>query len=188
MKPLRYAQYSQLNLAFWILVCTVLAPQFFLSFDQGGISNYGVIPLTIAPYSLGFLGCSYFMYRCARALPAGIQQGNRLRFVIKLVAIFFLLMLISTYTYQLTPMLSHMHQTISITTVIFQLAVGAWFVDLSGKDRVSIGFFITQSLGFFIGLLTFFAVINLLFIAQITIGIGFGGLFIHTIRKFYMPE
>ena len=179
----RYARLSQINLAGWILLCIVLAPEFFFSFDQGGVSNHGVIALTALPYTLAFLSCSYFMFRSASKIPKNSKTSTELRLVINTVAVFFLLLLVSTYIFQINRALELAHQSISITTVALLYIVGWWFYKITNKNKISGKFLAVQSLGFLLAVLTMIDVVRLLFLAQIIFAVGFGGLYVNTIRR-----
>ncbi len=50
-------------------LCVAIDPRYLLERDEGGVSNYGTRPDTVAFYSAAFAGCSVLMWRAARRLP-----------------------------------------------------------------------------------------------------------------------
>lgn len=161
------------------LVCVALRPEFFFSLDQGGVSNYGVIPLTIFPYTLAMLGCGYFMMRSAFALPSDTHQLRDAGRIIFVVGLFFIFMLLSTYPYQQSLTLTYVHQIISIMIVLILLLSGAWMhVQLrrsNASRRVDIVILVS---GFLLGFLTVVDALRLLFTAQIIIAVGFARIYL----------
>lgn len=179
----RYAVLSQVLLFLGMVVATVIRPQFFFSFDQGGVSNYGTIPSTIVPYTVALLGCGYYMIKSAIALPAKSELLRSGKLVIHTVGIFFVLMLVSTYPYQQSLTLTYLHQIISNMTVLILLFAGVWLHKntpvLSQKKHT---FLVILISGVTLGFITVVDVVRLLFLAQVLVAVGFGGIYLRFIK------
>ncbi len=50
-------------------LCVAIDPRYLLESDEGGVSNYGTRPDTVAFYGAAFAGCCVLMWRAARRLP-----------------------------------------------------------------------------------------------------------------------
>jgi len=180
----RYARLSQILLLVGALVSVALRPEFFFSLDQGGVSNYGVIPLTIFPYTLAMFGCGYFMMRSAFALPSDAHQLRDAGRIIFVVGLFYIFMLLSTYPYQQSLTLTYLHQIISIMMVLILLLSGVWMhVQLNRSNASSRVDIVILVSGFLLGFLTVVDVLRLLFTAQITIAVGFARIYLHFIKQ-----
>ena len=181
---LRYALLSQILLFAGSLVAVVLRPEFFFSLDQGGVSNYGVIPLTILPYTVALLGCGYYMMRSALSLPADnadLRDGRRVIFV---VGVFYILMLLSTYPYQQSLVLTYVHQIISIMLVLIILLAGVWiYQQLLRMKAAQQRDIVVLLIGVVLGFLTVIDAVRVLFTAQIIVAIGFGRLYLHYMSR-----
>lgn len=185
---LRYARLSQILLLAGTLLSVALRPEFFFSLDQGGVSNYGVMPLTIFPYTLAMLGCGYFMMRSAFALSSDTPQLRDAGRIIFVVGLFYIFMLISTYPYQQSLALTYIHQIISIMMVLILLLSGLWMhVQLGRSNASSRGDIVVLIGGFLLGFLTFIDVVRLLFAAQIFFAVGFAKIYLHFMKQLHAP-
>ncbi len=179
-----FATRSQLLLFAGMLISTVLQPEFFFSLDQGGISNYGVVLSTLPFYTFALLGCGYYMVRSALALPKTDETARDGRRILMIVGYFFILMLVSTYPYQISLTLTYIHQIISNMTVLMMLLAGVWMYRQLPRGGNHVYYLAALLFGVLLGLITIIDVVRLLFTAQIFVAIGFGGIYLRFIRAF----
>lgn len=173
-----YAKKSQALLASGMIICVVLRPEFFFSLDQGGVSNYGTLPITVFPYSVALLGCAYYMARSAQLLPRHNQRLVDANRIIHIVSMFFLILLFSTYTYQYSLLLTYVHQIISIMAIIILLLAGLWMYRYIPRSGQTPNYYaLALMIGVMLGFLTVIDIVRLLFTSQMLVAIGFGGLY-----------
>ena len=178
-----FAKRSQVLLGSGFAVCILLRPEFFFSFDQGGISNYGTLAITVLPYTLSLLACAYFIAKSAQQLPSKSQLHLNTKQILYTVSVFFLLLLLSTYPYQISLLLTHIHQIISVMTTLILLIASAWIFKYIPKDKKKHKYsMLVLLVGAVLGFLTVIDVVRLLFTSQILIAIGFGSLYVNFIR------
>lgn len=166
-----------------LLVCFLLAPKL-VRFAENGISNYGSLlhKSTIAPYTAAFLlgglysiAAGYFMPRSA---PTHIAKA------LYILGSLYLVVLFSTYFYRHNNLLGQIHITIGTILVGFEIFIALWII-ASGLNRSLISYTSLSVLliGALLALCSLLKLLQLLFIGQAMIGIGFAALLIHTMLK-----
>jgi len=177
----RLAVISQVGMYGLLFLCLVLKPHFLFERDEGGVSNFGLYKLTIVPYSLAFLIGGASLFLAARRLPSAIPMRVLLSRTLTLISVLLLCVLVSTYTYKVSAPFDEFHIAASVTLFLVEMASGIWFGVRYGRTTASLVILGVQCIGFVLSALTCFGVIDVLFVAQMITGIGFGWLLIKTV-------
>lgn len=117
-----------------------------------------------------------------------ILQGNRhhnARFVarsLNLLAILYILVLFSTYPYQLNQTFSYIHQAISSLLYLYMTALGLYLTFNMPRAYTNLYVRYTLFISFLIALFTYFGFIHLLFYAELITGLAFGIILVKYLR------
>jgi hypothetical protein len=183
-QPEHYLAFSQLVLGTCILLCLAITPHYFFSFDQGGISNYGTEPATVALYSLGFGIAALGTLLVNFSLPANVPRRTVMRLGLLGLGLLYGLALVSTFQYKLNASHRQLHEQLAVALFLGMLLVALWLRFVALKEDIIIrrafGLFAT---GFLVAVLTFFGPLHVLFSSQIICGFSFGYMLTHGIKK-----
>lgn len=163
------------------LVCaTVIEPQYFFSTDQGGISNYGTLATTAWLYSLGFaaalIGVITLLFNTRHL------SNIRLKIVLLVVALSYLLTLISTYDYKESRLIAVIHFYAAVFSFVGSLFMAMYSRSILQDKHARMTEY-ALLLGFALGALTFLEVITLLMTAQFLIAATTAILLIYIARS-----
>jgi hypothetical protein len=169
---------GQVSFLVFLSISVALHPGFVLKVDEGGISNYGIHLKTAIPFSLAFILCSCFSFEAARHYRSPDVTIRRLRYLLSTYSGLLALTLLSTYGYKLNVGLKDAHITVGVLTITFELVAAAWiYAQLRGGWDTA--FMVLQLVGFVLAGLTFFGALQLLFLGQALVDVGFAFLLIH---------
>jgi len=155
-------------------------PHFLFEANEGGVSNYGTYARTVVPFTVGFLASGLSMIIAAGSLPKQIQAYRKLYRVLALLGVLTLVVLLTTYPYQLNALLGTIHSYTSMALVIAETIASIWFAWILVTDLPNKLLFALQFLGFMLGVLTYLGLTHVLFIAESLASLGFGGLMVRT--------
>ena len=91
-----------------------------------GLSNYGVSPLTIVPYTLGFLASAYFTFRAALALDPAPLVSNVVRYGLLAIAVLQVALLVVPDLK--LDSIRHAHLVVGMTLFGAEMALSLWIV------------------------------------------------------------
>lgn len=178
-KSARLLLRGQLLLAVSLLLCTALLPQFFFSWNQGGVSNYGVNGRTMVPFSVGFIGCAVMMVLAAFALPDdGTTQTRYLRLAIAANAVLPLLVTLTTYTYKVNSSLNALHVHSSRALTLAEAPLVLWLALRVIPGRAAKWLLAVFCCGFAIGVLTLAGIVHFLNLAELLTVFSAGALLV----------
>jgi hypothetical protein len=92
MRPSHHLRHANYCFFIFLIPCIFLIPRIFQT--DMGISNYGVSPITVVPYTLGFLASAYFIWLASNNLSRHSHLQLVLRRSLRVVAILQLALLI----------------------------------------------------------------------------------------------
>jgi hypothetical protein len=173
----RYLAFSQLSLFSFLIICTVITPDFLFKSHEGGASNYGVHSTTVVPYTLAFLLCSIFIVRAAHLL-ASVAHLRRFRYALYVLACLFLLVLVSTYPYKLNGFLDNVHIGTAIVLFYFETGMAIWIALVLLKDLLSKTLLIIEIAGFLTASFSLGGAVHILFVGQVITAVSFGALLV----------
>ena len=174
LRPHHYLLISQIILTASVLLCTIIFPQYLLSTNQGGVSNFGTEDRTRVVFSIGFGAVAVGSWLAARRIRIVAKRLSRLRWGLYLLSCLYLLVLISTFSYKLVPAYRTLHIQAAILLFWGMLALAIWLrIILNNQSAIRVAF-IVFVVGFVTALLTFIGIFHLLFVAQLICGFSFG--------------
>ena len=170
----RYVIYSQSSLIIGLLLCFIIYPGLML--DPGGISNFALQLSTAIPYTLGFLLSAIFLMLLAKNYPKNLTQSYKVKLYLNSLAILLLLVLTSSYVFDVNEFFGWLHKIIGAILITFQIYFGWWLIVI-----FRLGFFVLFLLGLhvfgaLVMLFSLFTALEILSLGQITIGLSFAGL------------
>jgi len=171
---------SQWCLAFFSAVCVALHPGLVLKWNEAGFSNYGIHIATAIPYSIAFLGCAFFAARAARLL-VGLKSSAR-HFAVMLVmyVVLMLCSLVSTYGYTLNHFLKNTHTVVGIVTMLFEPLASLWMYRRLRTTAWTRTLLVLELLGLATAAIDYFAILHVLFLAQVLTAFAFGALLVRS--------
>jgi len=172
---------GQLGLMLGIAISTFLLPRYLMT--GGGISNYGVQPQTVAFYTTGFILAASGALASSYLLQGNTHHNSRLvsRSLIVL-SVLYILVLISTYPYQLSPALNYIHQAISSTLYFYMTGLGTYLTYNMPRTYLNRGLRYLLLSTLVIAMLTYFGIVSLLFLNELMTGIFFGTIIVRYLR------
>ncbi|HUB93136.1 MAG TPA: hypothetical protein VMB52_01390 [Verrucomicrobiae bacterium] len=156
-------------------------PRFLFTSNEGGVSNYGVYTLTIAPYTLAFGLCGICMIQTAQILPTTMRHRRTLQWLIAGIGWLYLLALESTYPYQVNGIFDALHVGIGVALFLAQSMGAVWIMRAYKGNGLRDILFGMQMLGLCLLILTFFGFLHVLLVAEVLTGASFGALLIQTL-------
>lgn len=175
-----YFSLGQTILGICLAVCAFIIPSYFLSSDQGGVSNYGTSDRTAWWFTGGFAAAAVGALAAAGALPSSARNRGTLRLFLVLLGILYAVVLGTTFSYKLSDSNREWHQLASLALFAVMLAAATWARFVTSDKAVRLAF-ILLLLGLAAGVLTLTGVLHILFIVQIFCGLVFAYLFARTI-------
>ncbi|MCL5047755.1 MAG: hypothetical protein M1374_03050 [Firmicutes bacterium] len=161
---------SQISLVFSMAICTITLPQ--VAETNGGVSNFGNNPSTVAIYSLGFSCCALFFWLSANSLISASHKLKRIAYVFSVIGELYLLVLLSTFPRRYSFAYSRAHDYLGIALFFIEFIFSLWILLRIQSYSSAINFAITAS-GMAIGLISILKVADLLFVGQSVASIGF---------------
>ena len=179
-RVLTSVRWSQWCLAFFSVICIALHPGFVLKWDEAGFSNYGIHIKTAIPYSLAFLGCAFFVLRAARVL-IGLKSSTRhLAMMLTLYGVLMCATLVSTYGYTLNHSLKNVHTIVGIVTMVFEPLASVWMYWRLRRTAWTRTLLVLELAGLAVGAIDYFAILHVLFLAQVLTAFAFGALLVRS--------
>ncbi len=183
-RPEWYITAGQIILGICLLGCLVLIPGYFFSYNQGGISNYGTDPRTTWLFVLGFGAATAGVLLAAFRLPQATTRRLQLQVGLVLLAVLYLAVLLSTFSYKMNESYRLLHLYAAIALFLGMFIGASWLRFVAIKDaptptRVA---FVVFCIGLIIAILMQAGVLQLLFTAQIVCGIAFGYMLTQGVR------
>jgi hypothetical protein len=173
-KAYRFVVLSQASAFGFLLICVALLPKYLFARNEGGISNYGVHRLTVIPFTLAFLGCSLFIFKAAQAMPRQPKTYKLVRRLLLTLGVLQLLLMASTYPYQLNTFLGDLHLLVQSILFVSELVAGGWLaLGLAGNTSNRL-LFACQVCASVLLLLTLAGNVHVLFVAQLLNQASFG--------------
>jgi hypothetical protein len=163
---------SQSTFVLFLSLCVAVRPSFTIKRDEGGLSNYGIHAVTVAPYTIAFVACVtgalIGSYRCdatgiSRSLSRGLRVYGSLMGAV----------LVSTYFYSLDSPLRILHVTIGSIALTVTMVWSFWLYRQTMRaaiDRVATA---VSVVGYFVAAITIAGGWHLLFIGQAGECVGF---------------
>jgi hypothetical protein len=171
---------SQIALFFFLAVSIVIEPNYLLSRDEGGLSNFGVHGTTVVPYTLAFLLCAMLVARSASLVDVVDRMTRQFKTMLVTLSWLLLLVLASTYGYKTSQLLHNAHIAVGVVMLCFESAASIWIVVALAREPWSLLALGVQLIGFILAALTFFGQLHLLFVAQLLTSLAFGALLIRS--------
>lgn len=132
----RYIIIGQLGLLVSLLLSLFLSPDVYRG--PGGFSNYGVQAETTALYSIGFLIVGGLTYKAATLLRDDTLEQKLTRTGLASLAFGYILVLISTYPYQLNETLDTIHRQIGALFFVYINIFTAWLVNNFTREPIGV--------------------------------------------------
>lgn len=173
VRPERYVAAGQIVLAICLVICTVLLPQYFFSWDQGGVSNYGTRAQTEALYAIGFGGAGLGAVLATAALPMSTTRRTVLRVLLLLLASLYALVLFSTFGYKMDNSLRLFHEHAAQALLFGGLILASYLRSVLRADVLIRKVFVVLCAGALLAVLTLLGWLHLLFTAQVVCGASF---------------
>jgi len=167
----RYLFISQCFLVGFLALCTVLFPAVFE--HNAGASTFGDQGSTVVFYVLAFFLCSVYLCLAAARLHRDPALPARYAASLALIALFDLLVMISTFFRHYGAVYSEIHDDLGIALYAYELVFALWLLWRARTPSNALSFIVQMS-GSTIGLLSILKAFHLLFVGQITGAIGFG--------------
>ena len=147
------------------------------------MSNYGTHLKTFVPYTLALGVTALHSLRAAGRL--GSQPESRgLAWALRNYATFLLLLVLaSTYVYSLNRGWRDVHFTLAIALALVEVIGAAEIVLTMGRERRDLLFLVVQWIGVVLLVLTGFFGVHVLFLTQVAMAAGFGGLVVSASRQ-----
>jgi len=149
--------------------------------NEVGLSNYGVHLRTVVPYTLALGLGGGLALASAHSMVDSHDARGHLRFILVAYGTLVLLILASTYTYQVSSSLEVVHVTINVMTTLFLTGVSPWLFSRV-PTRSNAIWLIVEFTGFVLAVVDFMNALHVLFLAQLLIGLGFGVLMVRAVR------
>ncbi|MGH9020467.1 MAG: hypothetical protein ACRDV0_05550 [Acidimicrobiales bacterium] len=169
---------AQAGLVVGLAACVVVHPSYVLGRDEGGVSNYGVHPLTGVIYTLAFALDAGLLTLAARATP---RTHRAVRTVLGVDAALVVATLASTYPYQHGEPWHDLHVVVGAALLCFQLAASLWLV--RGIGATTRGAVVAQAIGVALGALAIAGVARTLFVGQAVATVAFAGVLVAGVRS-----
>lgn len=171
---------SQWCLALFSVVCIALRPGLVLKWNEAGFSNYGIHIKTAIPYSIAFLGCAFFAARAARLLIGLKSSARRFGVMLAFYAVLMFCSLVSTYGYTLDHFLKNIHIVVGIATMLFEPLAVVWMYWRLRRTAWTRTLLVTGLAGLTIATIDYFAILHVLFLAQVLTAFAFGALLVRS--------
>lgn len=173
---------GQIVLGLCLLLCLILVPRYFFSVSQGGVSNYGTESKTVWLFAVGFAVAAMGCLLAAAKLSTRASKHWQLRIMLVLLALLYLGVLFSTFSYKDNEAYRLLHVQAAIALFVWMLISAAWLRFSLVKDVYMRRAFLLLLIGLALSGLTFLGYISILFTAQIFSGVAFGRMMAHALK------
>ncbi len=171
---------GQVTFAIFIALCVALHPGFVLKSNEGGMSNYGVHAKTAIPYTVALLTPVLLSLDVARRVVVTSPAAKRLVALLRLYGALLFLTLVTTYPYPLNVGLKDLHIAVGVAITVFESVASLWIYRATDTMALVL---VVQYAGLVLAGLTFFGVLHVLFLSQLTTGIAFAVLVVTGTRR-----
>jgi len=161
---------SQATLFILLIICSFIDTNVVKT--NGGVSNFGNYPATVALYSLGFSLCVLFLWLAADYILQKSLNLKNLAYVIFLLGLLYLMVLLSTFPRHFSYAYSRVHDYLGIALYSVEFFLSLWII-LKKYTTVAIALFSLEVIGMFIGLFSLLKFIHFLYIGQLIGALGF---------------
>ncbi len=151
-------------------VCTLILPN--VAETNGGVSNFGNHPSTVALYSLGFSLCALSLWIAGHFILIILPKSKFLTYILFFLGELYLLILLSTFPREYSFAYSRAHDYLGIALYAAEFVFSIWITGKIHRPKAFVAFFLTTC-GMFVGLLSILKVVDLLFIGQAIGEVGF---------------
>ncbi len=182
LRPHHYFAIGQIALGLSLLLCLVIIPRYFFRLDQGGVSNYGTEQQTVWLFVFGFGAAALGALLAAARLPTGVVHRRRLQFELVVLAVLYLAVLFSTFSYKDNEAYRQLHVQAALVLFVWMLTSALWLRFVVVRDVIMKRLFIVLAVGFVLSGLTFLGYLHVLFTAQLVSGIAFGYMMTHGMK------
>lgn len=163
-------------------VCVAIKPGFVIKRDEAGLSNYGVHAVTVAPYTLAFVGC------VVGSLIASCHVSNSVshRWMVWSLRGYAALMgavLVTSYVYTLSNNLRIVHVTIGSITLTLLTGWSVWIYQQNTYSPVDVVAIATTIVGYLIAAITIAGAWHLLFAGQVANSVGFTVILVRAVQS-----
>jgi hypothetical protein len=148
-------------------------PRYFFSLNQGGISNYGTEPQTKWLYAAGFSGATIGTMLAAIVLPKATKRRLQLRFILLILSALYLVVMVSTFSYKLSPSFQQFHELSALVLFISMLLTSLWLRFIAVKNSYINRLFIFLCICMALGVLNYLEVLHILFVIEVVTGVIF---------------
>ncbi len=172
------------QISFWLftIICVALHPGFVLKSDEGGMSNYGIHAKTFVPYTLALAVTAFYSQRAAgRIDPRSEFRG--LAWALRYYSLLLFLVLVSTYPYSLNRGWRDTHFTFAVALALVEVIGVTWIIRTVERDPLDLALLALQWTGVFLLALTGLFGFHLLFLTEVVMAVGFGGLVVRASRR-----
>jgi hypothetical protein len=164
-----YVIYGECCLFGFSLVCISLVPKGL--WENYGLSDYGLDPLTLVPYALALLLCGYFLFKAAAALP---KEKRSLSSVMRVMAVLILGILVTPP--EPDSDLQLIHDCLAMLLFGSQFLMAAWLAGVEMRDLASGMLFGAVLVFGLVSLFAFLGMINVFLEGQLLFQLGFAEL------------
>ncbi len=154
-------------------LCILIDPRYLLESNEGGLSNYGTRPGTVAFYTVAFVSCAALLWRAAHRLPSSVPSRRATAAGLGTVALLLLGVLASTYPYKLAPALDQLHLAVSVLLFVVEMALVTWLMLVVDRSLRRSGAFALALAGFAVSAASTLGVVHLLLVGEATMDAGF---------------
>ena len=151
-----------------------MEPKYFLSFDQGGVSNYGTLSETQVFFTIGFALASLGAVLASKFMGQGYKSAGVFRILLVIHGLRYISVLVTTYPYKVNEFYRSLHEWSAIGLFVYMSVLAIWLRFWQAREQTLVcRWFWLFVIGLLTAILTFFGVIHLLFTAQIISGLAF---------------
>ncbi len=183
IRPSQFVAFGQIALGLSLFIALLITPRYFFASDQGGVSNYGAGDQTRPLFIAGFGAAAAGAFIASLKLPNRFNKSYTLKISLCLLSVLYLLVLFSTFAYKSDASAERLHLWAALVLFLFMLGQSLWMWRSRSGDKRLAAAFALFGIGWFIGILTAFEIVHLLFTAQILSGISFGYMLTRTVRS-----
>lgn len=173
---------GQVVLALCLIISTLILPQYFVSADQGGISNYGTSGRTAGWFIVGFCAAALGSLLSALRFKVTSKHQRRLRIDLYVMALLYTIVMWTTFSYKQNAAYQQLHEQASLFLFFYMLVMSLTLGFLATNDVRIKRAFVVLVIGLLIGLATLVGLIHLLFTAQIMAAAAFGYIVSRSLR------
>jgi hypothetical protein len=161
-----------------LFVCICLHPGYLFARNEGGISNFGVHALTVAPFTGAFVAAAWLLAAASRAAPRAVPGSRRFATALAVFAGILLCVVATTYPYQHGDVLRDLHFATGALAIFFEAAVAAWLLVAFDRGPAELAAGAAELVGFVLAMCTVAGVVQALFVSQLVTSAAFGVLLV----------